>query len=209
MLRQSDTGYRAADAPHLQTIPAQFIIYFDISVHIGGCMVRFGGFYGNWGGFGPFFRAQGFERGDIKYVILSLLAEKPRHGYEIIKEMESRFCGFYSPSPGTVYPTLQMLEDLGLVKSKEEDGKRIFEITEKGLQELKERKEKVESFWDKTENWKSFRMDDLNDLFEDLADLKKFVRMRMHGRGLTAEKLKKIRKIISLAKNEILEVLKS
>ena len=71
-------------------------------------MVRFGGFYTPFGGFGPFFRGGGFERGDMKHVILYLLADKPRHGYDIIKEMESRFCGFYSPSPGTVYPTLQM-----------------------------------------------------------------------------------------------------
>jgi DNA-binding PadR family transcriptional regulator len=170
--------------------------------------MRFGGFYGPFGAFGAF-RGQGFERGKIKYVILSLLAEKPRHGYDIIKEMESRFCGFYSPSPGTVYPTLQLLEDLGLVKSKDDDGKRIYEITEKGLRELKERKEKVDGIWDDAENWRSFRMEDLNDLFEDLGDLKKFVRMRMHGHRLTPDKLKRIRKIISQAKDEIIEVLGS
>src|ERR1700752_3359042 len=51
-----------------------------------------------------------FEQGDLKYVILRLLEEKPRHGYEIIKELEDRFGGAYSPSPGTVYPTLTMLE---------------------------------------------------------------------------------------------------
>jgi DNA-binding PadR family transcriptional regulator len=172
-------------------------------------MVRFGGFYTGFGGFGPFFRSSGFERGEIKYVILYLLADKPRHGYEIIKEMESRFCGFYAPSPGTIYPTLQMLEDLGLVHSKEEDGKRIYEITEKGKQELQERKEKLESLWEKLENWRSFRMEDLNDLFEDLAQLKKHVRMKMHGHGLNPEKLKRIRKIIRRAKEEIIEVLKS
>jgi DNA-binding PadR family transcriptional regulator len=171
-------------------------------------MVRFGGFYSRFGGFGPFFGG-GFERGEMKYVILYLLADKPRHGYDIIKEMESRFCGFYAPSPGTVYPTLQLLEDQELVRSKEEDGKRIYEITEKGLQELKERKEKLDAIWERMDHWKNFRMNDLNDLFEDLAELKKFVRMRMHRRGLNAEKLKKIRKIIQTAKDEITEVLKS
>jgi DNA-binding PadR family transcriptional regulator len=171
-------------------------------------MVRFGGFYSKYGGgFGPFFR--GFERGDIKYLILDLLAEKPRHGYDIIKELESRYCGFYSPSPGTVYPTLQMLEDLGWVKSSESEGKRVFEITEKGRQELKERKEKVDSIWDKAEHWKSFKLEDLNDLFEDLAELKKFVRMKMHSHTLNAEKMKRIRKIVSQAREEILEILKS
>jgi DNA-binding PadR family transcriptional regulator len=172
-------------------------------------MVRFGGFYTRFGGFGPFFRGSGFERGDMKHVILYLLTDKPRHGYEIIKEMESRFCGFYSPSPGSVYPTLQLLEDQGLVRSKEEDGKRIYEITDKGKQELQDRKEKLDGIWDRMENWKSFRLEDLNDLFEDLAELKKYVRMRMHRRGLNAEKLKKIRKIIQTAKEEIMQVLKS
>jgi DNA-binding PadR family transcriptional regulator len=171
-------------------------------------MVRFGGFYSKYGGgFGPFFR--GFERGDIKYLILDLLVEKPRHGYEIIKELESRYCGFYSPSPGTVYPTLQMLEDLGWVKSNESEGKRVFEITEKGREELKERKEKVDSIWGKAEHWKSFKLEDLNDLFEDLAELKKFVRMKMHSHGLNAEKMKRIRKIVSQAREEILKVLQS
>ena len=170
-------------------------------------MVRFRGFYGT--GFGPFFRGQWFERGDMKYLILDLLSEKPRHGYEIIKELEARFCGFYSPSPGSVYPTLQMLEDQGFVKSKEQDGKRIYEITEEGKQEVKKQKERVGSFRDRAEHWNNFRMDDLNDLFEDLADLKKFVRMKMHAHGLTDEKMKRIRRIISKAKDEILEVLKA
>ena len=170
-------------------------------------MVRFGGVYTRFGGFGPFF--SGFERGEMKYVILYLLVDKPRHGYDIIKEMEARFCGFYAPSAGTIYPTLQMLEDQELVRSREEDGKRIYEITEKGKQELEARKEKLDAIWERMDSWKNFRMDDLNDLFEDLAELKKFVRMRMHRRGLNAEKLKKIRKIIQTAKDEIVEVLKS
>src|SRR5437879_11538079 len=62
---------------------------------------------------GPFGGARVFDQGHLKYVILRLLEEKPRHGYEIIKEIEDRFAGMYSPSPGTIYPTLTMLEDLG------------------------------------------------------------------------------------------------
>jgi|SRR3990172_1409671 len=170
-------------------------------------MVRFGGFYGGFGGLGPFFRW--FERGDIKWLILDLLRDKPRHGYEIIKELESRFCGFYAPSAGSVYPTLQMLEEMGFVRSAEEEGKRIYSITELGIGELKTHKEKVDSIWDKTEHWEAFRMYDLNDLFEELADLKKIVRMKMRAHSLTQEKLNKIRKIISRAKDEIVTILKS
>ena len=171
-------------------------------------MVRFGGFYGGFGGIGPFF-GRWFEKGDIKYLILDLLNDKPRHGYEIIKELESKFCGFYSPSPGSVYPTLQMLEEMGLVKSEERDGKRIYEITDKGKTELKQHKKKVDSLWDNMEHWESFHMHDLNDLFEELADLKKMVRMKMRAHGFTQEKLRKIQKIISKAKDEIITILKS
>ena len=102
-----------------------------------------------------------------------------------------------------------MLEDLGFVKSKEQEGKKIYEITDEGRAELKQQKERISGFKERAERWKHFRMDDLNDLFEDLADLKKFVRMKMHARGLTDEKMRKIRKIISNAKEEILDVLRS
>ena len=82
---------------------------------------------------GPFGGARMFDQGHLKFVILRLLAEKPRHGYEIIKEIEDRFGGMYSPSPGTVYPTLTMLEDLGYARARpEESGKEIYEITEEG-----------------------------------------------------------------------------
>jgi DNA-binding PadR family transcriptional regulator len=90
-----------------------------------------------WFGFGP--RRGGprggrmFEQGDLKLVILQLLADKPRHGYEIIKELEERSGGRYSPSPGTVYPTLTLLEDMGYaVATPEESGKKVYAITEAG-----------------------------------------------------------------------------
>jgi DNA-binding PadR family transcriptional regulator len=82
-----------------------------------------------------------FDQGHLKFVILGLLAEKPRHGYEIIKEIEEKFGGMYSPSPGTVYPTLTMLEDLGYAKvTPEESGKKVYEITDEGRAHLAENK---------------------------------------------------------------------
>src|ERR1043166_4042482 len=78
--------------------------------------------------------------GGMKDVVLELLKDKPRHGYEIMKELEERMHGCYSPSPGTVYPTLQLLEDEGLVKAREVDGKRVYEITPDGLKFLTEHK---------------------------------------------------------------------
>jgi DNA-binding PadR family transcriptional regulator len=81
---------------------------------------------------------QRHRRGDIKYVLLELLAEQPRHGYELIKELEQRYAGFYRPSPGTVYPTLQLLEDEGHLVSELADGKRVYSVTDAGRQLLKE-----------------------------------------------------------------------
>ncbi len=69
-------------------------------------------------------RENRFERGDIKYVILDLLRERPSYGYEIIRALEERFGGLYTPSAGTVYPTLQMLEEMGYVTSSQSEGEK-------------------------------------------------------------------------------------
>lgn len=106
-----------------------------------------GGPGGPFGGDDPFGGDGGRRRqrrGDIKFVLLELIAEKPRHGYELIKELENRYAGFYRPSPGSVYPTLQLLEDEGNLTSAVEDGKRIYTITEAGQTLLKEREQPQE-----------------------------------------------------------------
>jgi DNA-binding PadR family transcriptional regulator len=83
---------------------------------------------GGRGGLGRF-----FAHGDLKLVILSLIAEKPRHGYEIIKAIEDRVAGAYSPSPGVIYPTLTLLEELGYATVSDGDGgKKLHAITDQG-----------------------------------------------------------------------------
>jgi len=77
-----------------------------------------------------------FQKGDLKYVILDLLKDRPRHGYDIIRELEEQSYGFYKPSPGVIYPTLQMLEEMGYASSNEQEGKKIYSITEEGLKFL-------------------------------------------------------------------------
>lgn len=81
-----------------------------------------------------------FRRGDIKIVLLKLLQEQPRHGYELIKVLEERFKGLYSPSPGSVYPTLQMLEDQELVNIIKEGRKKVYHLTDDGQTYLEEHK---------------------------------------------------------------------
>lgn len=80
-----------------------------------------------------------FGPGDLRLVLLSLIQERPRHGYELIKELEQKFGGGYAPSPGSVYPTLTLLEELGHVRSATSEGtKRLFEITPEGQSYLRE-----------------------------------------------------------------------
>jgi DNA-binding PadR family transcriptional regulator len=82
------------------------------------------------------------RRGDIKFMLLGLLAEQAQHGYELIKELEARGGGFRRLSPGSVYPTLQMLEEAGYLTSEPVDGKRVYTITESGRQFLSDFAEK-------------------------------------------------------------------
>src|SRR5271168_3337781 len=69
-----------------------------------------------------------FDQGDLRYVILKLISEAPRHGYEIIKAIEEKVGGAYSPSPGVIYPTLTLLEELGHVTVAEHDGKKLHTL---------------------------------------------------------------------------------
>lgn len=86
-------------------------------------------------------RTQIFESGEIKFVILRLIKEKPRHGYEVIKALEERMGGCYTPSAGTVYPTLQLLEDEGYVRVVETEGKKVYHVTPEGERFLEEHRD--------------------------------------------------------------------
>jgi DNA-binding PadR family transcriptional regulator len=95
-------------------------------------------------GRGPFGRGGGgggriFGPGGLRLVLLALIEETPRHGYQLIKELEQKFGGAYAPSPGSVYPMLTLLEELGHVRSATSEGtKRLFEITAEGAGYLRE-----------------------------------------------------------------------
>ena len=91
------------------------------------------------GGFGRGGGGRIFGPGDLRLLLLALIAEKPRHGYELIKEIEQKFGGAYSPSPGSIYPTLTLLEELDHVRASATDGARkLFEITDQGRAFLSE-----------------------------------------------------------------------
>jgi DNA-binding PadR family transcriptional regulator len=110
----------------------------------GGFGGRRGGFGENWSGSaaweaieqlrGQFERKIGprMGRGDVRAAVLALLAEKPMHGYQIIQEIEERSDGSWKPSPGSVYPTLQLLADEGIISAKESNGRKTYSLTDEG-----------------------------------------------------------------------------
>ncbi len=98
------------------------------------------GFGGPGRGRGPWARA---KRGDVRAAILLALADEPMHGYQIMQQLEQRSGGAWRPSPGSVYPTLQLLEDQGLIKGEEAEGKRVFSLTDAGAGEAATIKERL------------------------------------------------------------------
>ena len=103
---------------------------------------------GHWAEFGMMgMRARFFGPGEVRLALLSLIADGPKHGYELMRQLEERSGGIYSASAGTVYPTLQQLEDEGLISSDSKEGKRVYAITDAGAAELKREDETVRRIW--------------------------------------------------------------
>jgi DNA-binding PadR family transcriptional regulator len=156
--------------------------------------------------FGPSHHTRLFEKGALKYVILDQLKDKPAHGYEIIRALENRFQGFYSPSAGSVYPTLQLLEDMGYVKSAEQDGKKIYTITEEGKTFLKEREETIGKIKDHMHHWGGpGKRQELREMFGELRDMG--LSIARESRQMEPEKMAKIKEIIAKARREVNEVI--
>jgi DNA-binding PadR family transcriptional regulator len=88
-------------------------------------------FFGRFPGGPPHGRGRA-RRGDVRVAVLALLAEQPMHGYQIMQELESRSEGVWRPSPGSIYPALQLLQDQGLVKAEDVEGRRVFSLTPEG-----------------------------------------------------------------------------
>jgi len=131
-----------------------------------------------------------FDQGDLRLVVLKLIAEAPSHGYEIIKAVEEKVGGAYSPSPGVIYPTLTLLEDLGFVTIESvEGGRKLYRITRAGEAELKEKSAVVDAIFR--------RMSDIHDRFEGpspriaraMQNLGGAIGLRVRAGAMTAEQL--------------------
>ncbi len=167
----------------------------------GGGFGPFGGRGGGRGGPGDFFRAgRMLADGDLKLITLSLLAEAPRHGYDIIKALEERTSGIYSPSPGVVYPTLTFLEEAGYAVSSSEGNKKVFSITEAGQAHLADNREMIDGVLDHLERF-GRKMAKARDWFgwnEDGED-------RRAGRSAARDEFRAVRHRLRAALSDIVD----
>ena len=137
--------------------------------HCSGRYARRGPFFGGMAG-GHGFGWHGFRAGrklgsdDLQLLILALLADKPRHGYEIIKALEERSGGFYSPSPGMVYPALTYLDELGYASAETEGTKKLYRISDEGRAHLERNRRTVDAILVQLA-WVGARMEHVRELF--------------------------------------------
>ena len=151
-----------------------------------------------------------FEQGDLRYVILRLLEEKPRHGYEIIKALEERFGGMYSPSAGTVYPTLTLLEDMGYARvTVEEGGKKVYSITDEGRAYLTQNRSAVDDIFERIADLGStFLSDAVMDVNRAIKDVAQATYRGAPRVFRDKEAVTKIRETLDRAAKDIQEIVR-
>ena len=185
-------------------------------MHMAGKFGRGGGGFGPFGhggrgggrgGPGDMFRAgRMLADGDLKLITLSLLAEAPRHGYDIIKALEERTSGIYSPSPGVVYPTLTFLEEAGYAVSSSEGNKKVFSITEAGQAHLADNREMIDGVLEHLERF-GRKMAKARDWFgwNDDGDDRRGGRGGRGERSETRDEFRAIRRRLRAALGEIVD----
>ncbi len=141
-----------------------------------------------------------FDAGALRYIVLQLISEQPRHGYEIIKEIEQRIGRGYSPSPGVIYPLLAMLQDQGYVTVTQDGNKNLHTITPEGKAFLDENRAFVDAIMERMSYKGRSGFGDMRDI---LFDLRKGLLFNLRGKRLTPEQTGKIREILKRTIDEI------
>jgi DNA-binding PadR family transcriptional regulator len=169
----------------------------------GGGPGRFGGFGGFEGGFGRG-RGRMFDAGDLKLVVLKLLSEQPSYGYQLIKIMEQRLAGGYTPSAGVIYPTLTLLEEEGLAAVSTENNKKVYSVTAEGIQYLESSKRRVEEIFSRLdETGRGFERGRSPELIRAFENLRGAVAARVSRGSLTEEQIRKIAEAVNAAAKTI------
>lgn len=176
----------------------------------------FGGGFGGGRGFGGRgFGGRGFgggrerlfDAGDIKLVILKLLAEQPSYGYQLIKTMEQRLAGGYTPSAGVIYPTLTLLEEEGLATTVVENNKKVYSVTPEGLEYLEANKQLVDALFERLEAaGRSFERGRSPEMMKAFMTLREAVIARVSRESVTPEQIRKITEAIYAAAKTIDEL---
>ncbi len=139
------------------------------------------------------------ERGGVRYLVLDAVAEQPRHGYEIMSAIAERTGGNYKPSPGVVYPTLQMLEELGHVKVTDRDDKKVYAITAAGKADLEEHRDEVDAFYEQSEDVWGDHAEELREFMLRIRGLVRAFRRSARRGRLTPRAMAKVRGILDEA----------
>ncbi|HEY0517122.1 MAG TPA: PadR family transcriptional regulator [Solirubrobacteraceae bacterium] len=159
------------------------------------------GFFGP-GGRGPRGRGRKARRGDIRTAALLLLAEEPRNGYQLMQEIEERSDGVWRPSPGSVYPALSQLEDEGLIRSQESEGRKAFAISDAGRELLAERDADAPAPWAQMSGDFSEGAADLARLMRELAFA--FAQVMRTGSDV---QVSRAREVLDTARRELYTIL--
>jgi DNA-binding PadR family transcriptional regulator len=145
-----------------------------------------------------------FDHGDLRFVLLKLIADQPSHGYEMIKAVEQAVGGAYSPSPGVVYPTLTLLEELGYVAGAQEaGGKKLYTITPEGQAFLEANTRQVEHIFGRMAEAASRSAVGAPRLLRAQENLKTALRLKLTGGALTDDQVAAIAKLLDDAAQAI------
>lgn len=181
-------------------------------MYFNGCHVRTRRFHPGFAvfaEFGPWGRKRRFfEAGEVRLALLSLLAEGPSHGYDLMKAMAERSGGLYQASAGTIYPSLQQLEDEGLVVSESRDGKKVYRLTESGQRELDARAVDVERIWQRAGTWQEWGRFLGPEIAELAGPLRGLVRAAFEAARRSEEGARKARDILERTRDELELLLK-
>ena len=141
---------------------------------------------------GPGRRARMFDQGDLRLIILHLIEEKPRYGYDIIKAIEEKLAGLYSPSPGVVYPTLTLLEEMGLIAPEVSEGKKLYAVTAEGREHLAANKATVDALLARMQEAGSAYGGGAPQILRAMENFKAALRLRLARGPLSDEEIKAI-----------------
>jgi len=137
------------------------------------------------------------EHGDLRFIVLALLAEQPRHGYELIKELEDRTGGAYRPSPGVIYPTLALLEDEGFIRPVEaEAGRKLYEATDAGREALDKNRAGVDAVFGRMAEAAEGADTTRPRIGRAMANLGMALQQRLSRRPITPEEIDRIVSLI-------------